>query len=106
MPRLYAATFAATRIRRPQPVWASGDLSSKLSLKLAKVVSTTWRAALPQRRWAPGAAGDSGLRGAAYAVAQCLSHSSPRKPLSLRLGLCDTAPHLGNMAIPSVGGGT
>src|SRR6266851_4483325 len=69
MPRLYAATFAATRIRRPQPVWASGYLSPKLSLKLAKVVSTTWRAALHQRRWAPDAAVDSGQTWAACAVA-------------------------------------
>ena len=106
MPRFYAATFAATRIRMPQLVWAAGYLRPQLSLQLAKVVSTTWRAkhstsgAGPRRRC--GQRGDM----AAYAVAQRASHSSPWKPLSLRRGWCDGAPQLGHPAIHVVGGGT
>src|SRR5712692_1213626 len=60
MPRLYAATFAATRISSPHVLWAPGYLSPKLSVKFAKVVSTTWRAELNQRRSARGAALGSG----------------------------------------------
>src|SRR5207249_9311672 len=104
MPKLDAATFAETRISSPQVLWAPGYLTPTLSLKCAKVVSTTWRTDLNQCRVARGAALGSGQTWAPYACAQCSSQSSPLKPPSLRRGLCDAAPPLGTAAIHSSGG--
>ena len=60
LPRLYAATFAATRISSPHVLWAPGYVSPKLSRKLAKVVATTRRTERNQCRVARGAALGSG----------------------------------------------
>jgi hypothetical protein len=77
-PRLYAATFAATRVSKPQTVWAPGYLSPQLSRKFAKVVSTTWRTALHRRC----------LAGVAPLGKGVLEAINLKKQLSIVVGFC------------------